>query len=343
MLRCGLIGYGAWGFHHARVIAADPGARLAGIASRSMSSRAKARTDHPSAGVFADYRKLLSQPDLDAVVVALPSDLHFEAGLAVLEAGRHLLLEKPMCLGQQECEILARLARAQGLVLAVGHEMRLSPLWSRVRDLLVAGEIGQPDYLLIELWRRPYRLGSEGWRYDLDRVGSWILEEPIHFFDLARWYFAGVAEPSSVYARASGSRLSAELHDNITALVEFGPGASAVITQSLSGWEHHLNVKLSGTKGSLAAAWSGATDRTFAPVFSLKRQTAGGLDEVPIVGPPGEVFELALQFARFREAIETGKPPAASAEDGAWAVRMCLAAQQSICQGVPVPFEKDEG
>ena len=61
--------------------------------------------------------------------------------------------------------------------------------------MIDAGAIGEPQYALIELWRRPYRLGADGWRYDINRVGNWILEEPIHFFDLARWYFAGVGDP----------------------------------------------------------------------------------------------------------------------------------------------------
>ncbi len=57
------------------------------------------------------------------------------------------------------------------------------------------GAIGEPQYCLIELWRKPYRLGSNGWRYDISRVGNWILEEPIHFFDLARWYLGSLGEP----------------------------------------------------------------------------------------------------------------------------------------------------
>ena len=69
--------------------------------------------------------------------------------------------------------------------------------------MIDAGAIGDPQYALIELWRNPYRPGADGWRYDIERVGDWILEEPIHFFDLARWYFAGSGEPVSVYARAN--------------------------------------------------------------------------------------------------------------------------------------------
>src|SRR5438876_579147 len=123
MLRCGLIGYGAWGCHHARVIAAESRASLAAIAVRSEASRERARQEHPRTEVFADYRQLLNRNDLDAVVVVLPSHLHFEVARAVLESGRHLLLEKPMCLNVAHCEELIAVAAARRKVLAIGHEM----------------------------------------------------------------------------------------------------------------------------------------------------------------------------------------------------------------------------
>ncbi len=231
---------------------------------RSDASRERALLEHPGAEVYADYRDLLNRNDLDAVVVVLPSHLHFEVARAVLESGRHLLLEKPMCLTVAHCEELIAVAAGRRKVLAIGHEMRLSSLWGRVRELVANGAIGEPLFALIELWRRPYRLGADGWRYDITRVGNWILEEPIHFFDLVRWYFQGTAEPVSVYARANGKRADhPELQDHFSALVNFTGGRYAVISQSLGGREHHQVAKLSGTAGALLASWSGAMDRTF--------------------------------------------------------------------------------
>ena len=111
MIRCGLIGYGAWGWQHARVIAASPDARLVAIAALSESTRARAHADHPSSQIHTDYRALLASSDLDAVAVVLPSHLHYEVGRAVLESGRHLLMEKPLCLTVHECHELTTLAR----------------------------------------------------------------------------------------------------------------------------------------------------------------------------------------------------------------------------------------
>ncbi len=322
-MRVGLIGYGAWGSHHARVI----GEHLVAIAARSEATVAKARAEHPAARVFTDYRELLTH-DLDAVVVVLPSHLHHDASKRVLESGRHLLLEKPMALTVEQCDELLALANAKQRVLAIGHEMRLSSLWGKVKELLQDGAIGEPRYMLIELWRRPYRLGADGWRYDIGRVGNWILEEPIHFFDLARWYFD--ASPVSVFARANGKRLDRpELHDHFSAVVDFPDGRYAVISQCLGGWEHHQTVKISGREGSLWASWSGANDRTFEPTFSLRLMRGETITDVPIARAAGEVYELETQFARFIDAIQGGAPPAATGADGRWAVAMCLKAEES--------------
>jgi myo-inositol 2-dehydrogenase/D-chiro-inositol 1-dehydrogenase len=217
--------------------------------------------------------------------------------------------------------------------------MRLSSLWGKVKELLDAGAIGRPLYCLIELWRKPYRLGADGWRYDLDRVGNWILEEPIHFFDLARWYFQPGAAPVRVFAQANGKRADhPELHDHFAATLTFSGGELAVIAQCLGGWEHHQTVKLSGTDGALWAAWSGAMDRTFEPTFSLKVQRGPEVETIPIPRAAGEVFELEDQFARFVRAVQTGTAPAAGGEDGTWSVRMCLKAAESVRTGQPVTF-----
>ncbi|MGH9172874.1 MAG: Gfo/Idh/MocA family protein, partial [Vicinamibacterales bacterium] len=270
-VRFGLIGFGLWGRHHARAIAKTAGAELVAVAARSDEGRAAAKKAHPDCHVLADWRDLLRRDDLDVIDVVLPSHLHFEVGEAALQAGRHLLLEKPMAIRSAECRRLTELAREQGLLLGVGFELRLSELWGKMKRLIDAGDVGEPLYAVIELWRRPYRPGSEGWRFDIDRVGSWILEEPIHFFDLARWYFGSAGEPQAVYACANSKQPGhPELHDNFSAVLKFPGGGHAVITQTLAAYEHHQAAKLTGTQGTLWGSWSGAMDRDPHPKSSLR-------------------------------------------------------------------------
>jgi myo-inositol 2-dehydrogenase/D-chiro-inositol 1-dehydrogenase len=338
LVRFGLIGYGAWGGHHARALAQAPGAELTAVAARTAESRDRARADHPSVRVYSDYTELLRREELDAIDVVLPSHLHHAAARAALEAGRHVLLEKPMALTVGHCDDLIELARARGCVLAVGHEMRLSSLWGKVKEMIDAGAVGRPLYLLVELWRRPYRLGADGWRYDVGRVGNWVLEEPIHFFDLARWYLAGAGEPVSVYARANSKQVGhPELQDNFSAVLNFPGGAYAVISQTLAAHEHHQAVKLTGTQGSLWATWGGAADRTPRPTFSLRHHDGRETHDVPIARTAGEFYELEDEVAMMVRAVRDGATVAAGGEDGRWAVALCLAAQRSVESGAVVP------
>ena len=333
-IRFGLIGYGAWGSHHARAIAATEGAELVAIAARSEKTRATAQVDHPTAHIYEDYRTLLQREQLDVVDVVLPTYLHYEVARAVLESGRHLLLEKPMAPRLAECEELIALAAAQGKCLAVGHELRLSSLWSRMQQMVAGGAIGRPLYLFIELWRRPYRLGAEGWRYDLQRVGSWILEEPIHFFDMARWYLASAGDPVTVFARANSRQEGhPELQDNFSAVLTFVGGEYAVISQTLAAFQHHQTVKLTGTKGALWASWSGAMDRDFHPTFSLQYHDGTKTETIPITKITGEVYELEDEMAMMVGAVRDGGSIAATGEDGKWSVALCLAAQRSVETG----------
>ena len=336
-VRFGLIGYGAWGKCHADAIAATPGASLVAIAERSEERRAVAGQAHPDVAVTADYRELVARDDLEAVDIVLPSHLHHEVASAVLASGKHLLLEKPMCLSVEDCDDLLRLAKENKRLLAIGHEFRLSSLWGKAKTIIDDGTIGQPNYVLVELSRNPYRLGSDGWRYDIHRVGNWILEEPIHFFDLARWYMSSVGQPESVYAVANSRQPGhPELQDNFSAMVRFTGGAYAVITQTLSAFEHHQTVKVTGTKGALWASWSGAMDRTRRPTFFLRAFDGDKLENVPITEAAGELFELEGEIAMLVAAIREGRPLSCTGEDGKWSVAMCVAAQRSVDTGQPV-------
>jgi myo-inositol 2-dehydrogenase/D-chiro-inositol 1-dehydrogenase len=336
----GLIGFGAWGRFHADAIAKTSGASLKAISARSDTSRSAAQDAFPTAKVYADYRELLARPDIDVVDIVVPSYLHHEIASAALVSGKHLLLEKPMALSLRDCDDLISLARKHNRIFALGHELRLSSLWGKAKELIASGFIGEPKYALIELSRRPYRLGSENWRYDISRVGSWILEEPIHFFDLARWYLSSLGDPQTVYATASSRQAGHdELKDNFTAIVHFPRGAYAVISQTLAAFEHHQTVKVTGTKGALWASWSGAMDRTLHPTFSLRAFDGEQVQPIPIDKVTGEVFELEDQMAMLVAAIRQGGKLSCSAADGRWSVAMCLAAQQSVERGLPVALD----
>jgi myo-inositol 2-dehydrogenase / D-chiro-inositol 1-dehydrogenase len=333
----GLVGLGAWGRMHAQSIQGNPDARLAAVVARSAASQEEARRLCPEAKIFSCHREMLAEVELDVVDIVTPSHTHLEICSAALEAGRHVLLEKPMALSVADCQTLADLAAKKGRTLAIGHELRLSSQWGEVKRIIERGTVGTPQYCLVELSRKPYRLGADGWRYDGERVGSWVLEEPIHFFDLARWYLAGEGEPETVYASAN-SRDPARpaLHDNFSAIMRYASGAYAVVSQTLAAFEHHQTVKVVGTKGAIWAAWSGAMDRTLEPTYSLKVFDGEKLKDVKLTHHSGEVFELRQEVAMMVDCVRHGKAPIASAHDGLWSVALCLAAEESVRSTVPV-------
>lgn len=330
-LRFGLLGYGLFGKHHARAIAATPGAQLVAISAKSTESQQTAKSDFPEVTIYGDYRELLARPDIDIVNIVVPNSLHFEFAKAALQTGKHLFLEKPMCLRLSECDELLKLAQLQNRIIAINHELRHSSLWGGVKDLIDQGAIGRPQHALIELSRFPYRSGSEGWRWDIDRVGNWILEEPIHFFDLARWYLGDCGEPVSLYARANSRHADQpELRDNFSAIVNHADGAYAVISQTLAAFEHHVTAKIAGTEGMIWAHWSAADARSDKPTFALRYGLGESIRDVDFTKPTGELLELADQMSMLVRCVRDNTAPVCTGEDGRWSTLMCLAAQRSV-------------
>jgi len=337
-VRFGLVGFGAWGRYHAQSIAANPAAQLVAITAPSEASRAAALKEHPTARVFSDYRAMLAAEKLDLVDIVTPSHTHREIATAALEAGCDVLLEKPMALTIDDCRAIVRLARARGRKLAVGHEFRFSSQWGEIKRRIDAGAIGEPHYVLVELSRKPYRLGAAGWRYDPQRVGSWVLEEPIHFFDLARWYLASAGNPVELHAYGK-SRDPARpgLFDNFSAMFKYANGAYAVVSQTLAAFEHHQTVKVAGSRGAIWAGWSGALDRTLEPSFFLRVFDGEKLENVAITQHSGEVFELREEIARCVQMVRGEAEPIATGEDGLWSTGLCLLAEESIRQNRALP------
>jgi myo-inositol 2-dehydrogenase/D-chiro-inositol 1-dehydrogenase len=335
--RIAVIGFGAWGRFHARSIAKAPNAVISAIVANSDRSAVAAAEEWPQVPLLRDWRQVLADPTTEGVAIVTPNHLHAEIAIAALEAGKHVLLEKPMATSLADCDRIVAAQRASGRVLTVGHELRLSPQWGRIRSLIDEGTIGEPEHVHISLFRFPYRQGSQGWRYDRDRVGSWILEEPIHFFDAMLWYLAGRARPVAVNALGTGD---AAMSRSLSVLVRFSNGATGSINQVLAGFEHHQTVEVVGSAGSIRSLWSGAMDRTYEPTTSLrlKREGTDG-EETIAIERSGEVFELEAQAVAVAEAFRRGRP-IVSAEEGRAAVAMCLAAERSAQEGREVAIDR---
>ena len=329
-MRIGLIGYGAWGRCHAAALRRIKGARLAAVLCHSEPSAAAAQAELPEVAVVRTLEALLAH-DLDAVDIVAPNHLHADLAVAALGAGRHVLLEKPLATTIADCERIIAASRASGFLVSVTHEMRASPQWGRIRQEIAAGAIGRPRFASFTLFRHPFRPGSAGWRHDPARVGSWPLEEPVHFFDLLLWYFADSGDPVRVHATATGDLLA----DNITASVRFADGAAFIVTQMLGGFGHHCSLMLSGSDGAVRAWWSADTARAAAPGFALEIRRGRAEPEAVAIAGSGEVIELEAQLAAAIGGLREGRsvlPP----QEAMKSVRLCLAAEAATRSGHPL-------
>ena len=332
-MRFGLIGYGLWGIHHAQAIRKAPGAELACIACASAATAAKAKQDFPDVPVVVGYRDLLGRKDIDAVDIVVQNHLHAEIGIAALEAGKDVLLEKPMAATVEDCDRLIAAAKRAGRVLSIGHEFRLSTQWGQLKTIVGKGELGKPMYAMVSLFRFPYRPGSGGWRYANDRVCSWILEEPVHFFDALLWYFEAEGDPVSLLAVGNSKGRAPGMSDNFSTILRWNGELYAVITQTLAGFEHHHVMEIVGTEGSLRTWWSGSMDRSRHATFELKVQRRGQAQcETIQIDQSGELFELEDELARIVTAFGERRP-IVSGEEARKRILICLEAERSLREG----------
>ncbi len=338
MIQFGLIGYGLWGKHHAHAIANANGMTLAAIACASDQTAQTAREDYPDTHVVKGYENLLAMPHIDAVSIVAPNYQHAEMAIAALTAGKNVLLEKPIACTAADCDRMIAAAQANERTISVVHQFRLSTQWGQLKQWIDDGEIGDPLYANVSLFRFPYRPGSGAWRYDQAKVGSWILEEPVHFFDSVMWYFERFGDPVSVSAAGNSRTAMNGLNENFSSILRWPNGAYATITQTLSGFENHQVFEVVGTEGSIRTWWSGVTDRTMHPTFEIKLKRKGSdTCETVTVGPSGEVYELAETYRRIGAAFHN-KKPLVSAEEARKRIIVCIEAERSLADGKEVPL-----
>lgn len=339
-MRFGLVGGGRWAAVH-RDALASVGAELAAVLVSSQGSAERLRGEW-GVPVYTELARFLAD-DFEAAIVASPNYLHADHAVALLGAGRHVLIEKPMALDLADCDRVVTAAESAGLVAAVGLEMRFFKLFERVKHALDDGAIGAPLHLRLDLWRRPYRAGAGGWKSDPAKVGSSILEEPIHYLDLARWYLTPYAgEPLRLNAWATQRPDAPANWENLDVQLSFGT-AQALITRSIAAWGHQVRLQLVGTDGALEATWRGDMDLDSSPdqALYLKRGHQPDAEVVRVPVPPsGHAFDVPRQTEAFLATIRGETSQLASAADGRASVALCLAVEDALGSGAPVVLNR---
>ena len=331
-MKIGMMGAGHWAEVHKKALE-EVGATLEAVLVSSDASCERVQREW---GVRAttSMQAFLSHGS-EAVIVVSPNYLHAEHSVAVLNAGKHVLIEKPMATNLEDCAQILEAAKRADKVVAVGLEMRVFTLFEQVKRILDAGEIGKPIHLKLDLWRRPYRAGAGGWKTDPQKLGSSILEEPIHYLDLARWYLLRTSgEPVSLQAWANSRTGRAYLNENLDVRLEYVDGTQALVTRSIAAFEHTIHLSIVGEKGSLRATWSGTMDLDKTPKAQLLVHKGHDRDiaaeRISVEQNTGHAFDLPRQTLAFLEAVRNGVNPPATGEDGRASVALCLAVEQSL-------------
>ena len=337
-MKIGLIGAGRWAEVHKRALE-EVGASLEAVLVSSESSKQRVENEW-KVSTTTDMQTFLDS-DTEAVIVVSPNYLHAEHTTAALNAGKHVLVEKPLATTLPDAKRMLAAAEKAGKVLAVGLEMRVFTLFERVKQLIDAGDIGKPVHLALDLWRRPYRAGAGGWKLDPEKLGSSILEEPVHYLDLARWYLSETSgEPVALQAWANSRAGHEGLNENLDIRLEYADKTRALITRSIAAFEHRVDLQIVGETGSLRAEWSGAMDLDEHPTANLWLHTSGDRDapteRLDVVQKTGHAFDVPRQTAAFLDAIRNGTRPPATGADGLASVALSLAVERSLEAGSSV-------
>src|SRR4051812_37363639 len=267
-LNVGLVGVGRMGIAYARYLAFRvPGATLYAVSDVRADAAEATRAEFGAAKAYTDYRDLVSDKNVHAVVVMTPTKLHKEVVLAAAQAGKAIFCEKPLSLAIEDAQAMKEAVARAGVFFQLGFMRRFDAGYAAAKKKIDAGEIGKPcvfkstskdksrpsvDYL------RP------------ENSGGLFIDMGIHDFDLARWFMGDVA---SVYS-TGGVLAYPEMNgigdwDNAITNLRFANGCIGAVTLSRNGvYGYGIHTEIVGTEGTIQIGYDRET-----PILVLKNET----------------------------------------------------------------------
>ena len=364
MVRFGVIGYGKQGQLYSSILSGTPhwgGATverpkdcvLTAISARNESCRAQIEA-LPNVRYFGDWRELIASDVCDAVVITVPHFHHHEIAIAAIEAGKHVLCEKPMTIRASDGEtIVSALAKHPETKAAMMLNQRTNPLLRKIKELIDSKELGEMRncYYMNNNWWRPDNYYAESqWRGTWSGEGGGILvNQACHPLDLWIW-LCGM--PASVYAQClEGVFRSITVDNDIMAMVSYADGKQGIFTACAHDLIGTDRLEIAFDKGKIILEGNGKatilryehTEQEFGDRFDFR--TFSGM----LAKSPGKVYsreELTAQtvfghdyvaiFENFADCILRGAQPIASIEDGLAQVELANAIQLSGWTGQSV-------
>ena len=274
--------------------------------------------------------ELLTHPAVDAVCICTPSGRHAEQAIAAAQAGKHVLVEKPMALSLSDADAMISACHQADVKLGVVLQRRAEPLFRCVYDAIRAGDLGDLTLGVVTMpYHRPQAYYDQAdWRgtWALDGGGV-LMNQGIHLVDLLVWY---MGDPVAVQAYANTLHRDIEVEDTLAATLRFGNGATATITATTTaapGFPHRI--ELYGTSGGIqiegetVGRWTLAdpTKATTEPPEIGAPATAGAGSDPRGIAPTGHIAVLR----DFIRALREGHDPQIDGVEGRRSLTTVLA------------------
>lgn len=335
MIEVGIIGCGHWGPNHIRVFDQLPDSEVIVCADKS-EERAKAiKTIFPKVSIVSDYKKILSNWDVKAVVIATPTDTHFSLAKEALEHDKHVLCEKPLAMNPEECMALQSLAEQKKKIIMVGHIFVFNNGINYLKRYIQAGEMGTIQYAHSE------RTNLGPFRYDVNAM--WDLAP----HDISIFNYLFDSSPVSVSARGQKC-LNTSLDDLAFITLEYPENILVNIHVSWLDPKKVRQITIVGDKKMVN--WDDLDNtgpiRLFDKHVERTSKFYATYGEFQLLSREGSITipkvesnePLKAQNKYFIDCIKDNKPPEMSdAQNGLDVVRTLCAIQESMEKnGVPV-------
>lgn len=332
----GVIGAGQMGNVHAAAIGAVADARVVAVADVDEARARQLADEHKLEHCYTDYRKLLEVPDVKAVVVATPDGLHCEPSVASAQAGKHVLVEKPIATTMADADKIIAAADTAKVKLAVGHTVRYDTKHTQISDEINSGALGQ----VLSIYSRRIAYVTEA-----RRLGGRVSAEQylaVHDLDLILWFFND--DVVRVTSEIATGPVQEELgiHDMCWIMVKSRRGAVGVVE---CGWA--LPAAL-GCGGDIKLEVIGSKGAAYVDVLptAVSICTEEGWrfpDVVHWTRLHGDLVGLFREQIRcFVQAIMRDQPPKVTGLDGRRSLEIVLAAKRSYESNVPVTLPLTE-
>jgi predicted dehydrogenase len=315
MLNLGIVGCGLIGRKRAQAL--GPGKLVA--CSDAVFSRAQALAAAHGAQAVPDWRDLVSRPEVQAVVVATTHDWLAPVTLAAVEAGKHVLVEKPAARRASELEPVLQAARARGVLVRVGFNHRFHPALLKAHQMFVDGAVGPLMYVRAR-YGHGARVGYEKeWRARPEVSGGGeLIDQGMHLIDLARW-FAG--EFVQVDGLAGRWFWDMPVEDNAFLLLRTAEQKVAFMHCSCSEWKNLFSFEVFGRDGKLEVQGLGGSYGVERLTHYRMRPEMGPPDTVAWEFPRGD-DSWAAELADFYQDVALGRQPVPGLSDAMAALRV---------------------